>query len=174
MSADAPAARPAPVLTGPMTWADVVAHPALQDLPFKIELDRHGRLLMSPSHFRHGRRQSSLFRLLTRLPGGEPMVECALHTADGIRVPDVVWMSDAFLAGVNADAFALDRAPEICAEVMSPSNTWAEMEEKVVLYLARGAQEVWIVEADGRVRWFGHAGERPESALVPDAPSALP
>lgn len=159
---------------GPMTWADVVAHPALQDLPFKIEQDRHGRLVMSPTDYRHGKRQSHLFRLLDALPGGEAMVECALETAEGVKVADVVWMSDAFAERVPPDTFALPSAPEICAEVMSPSNAWAEMAEKVLLYLARGAQEVWIVEADGRLRVFGHDGERAASVLAPDAPSAIP
>ena len=174
MATDAPVSRPAPVLTGPMTWADVVAHPALQDLPFKIELDRHGRLLlMSPSSTHHSRRQRALGHLLERALGGAAYPECPIQTAEGVRVPDVVWMSETFLAAhEDEDVFAV--APEICAEVMSPSNTWAEIDEKVVLYLARGAQEVWIVEADGRVRWFGHAGERPASALVPDAPATLP
>ena len=35
--------------TAPMTWDDVCAHPALQNLPFfKVELDQFGRVLLSP------------------------------------------------------------------------------------------------------------------------------
>lgn len=34
--------KPAPIYDAPMTWADVLAHPALQDLPFKIELNERG------------------------------------------------------------------------------------------------------------------------------------
>ncbi len=82
-------------------------------------------------------------------------------------------MSDAFVESVSAEAFALPTAPEICVEVMSPSNVWAEMEEKVTLYLARGAQEVWICEADGVIRVFGHEGERTASRLAPDAPKRV-
>ena len=43
----------------------------------------------------------------------------------------------------------------------------------MVLYLAKGAQEVWICEADGTLRWFGHEGERTVSALVPNAPTSV-
>lgn len=156
-----------------MTWADVCAHPSLRDLPFTIEQDRYGRLLMSPTSLRHGRRQAALFRLLEGALRGEAVTECAVHTAGGVRVPDVVWMSDVFAEALDPEVFALDRAPEICAEVMSPSNLWGEMDEKIVLYLAAGAQEVWICQPDGRLRWFGHEGERERSAMVPDAPPTV-
>ena len=42
---------------GTMTWADVMAHPQLQDLPFKIELNRWGRIEMSPASNEHGKVQ---------------------------------------------------------------------------------------------------------------------
>ena len=37
------------------------------------------------------------------------------------------------------------RAPELCIEVVSPSNSRKEMSEKTRAYLAAGAHEVWIV-----------------------------
>lgn len=167
------AAPTVPRYDAPMTWADVCAHPALQDLPFKIELDGYGRLLlMSPASTRHSRRQGALQRLLTEHLGGEAIPECAVETSEGVRVPDVAWLSEAFIAAhEDEDVFTV--APEICIEVMSRSNPWGEMEEKVVLYLAKGAQEVWICEADGRLRWFGHEGERAASVLVPAAPASI-
>jgi hypothetical protein len=47
------------------------------------------------------------------------------------------------------------------------------MEAKVTLYLAKGAQEVWICEPDGRLRWFGHEGERGASSMIPEAPARI-
>jgi Uma2 family endonuclease len=155
-----------------MTWEEVCTHPALQDLPFKIEQDRYGRILMSPAATPHARRQGKLVVLLQRALGGEAFPEAPVETSDGVKVPDVVWMSAEFAAEHGSES-PLKTAPEICVEVRSPSNAWAEMEEKVTLYLARGAQEVWICEADGRLRFFGHEGERERSALVPDAPAAV-
>ena len=157
---------------GPMTWADVCAHPALQDLPFKIEQDRFGRILMSPPATPHARRQGKLIVLLQAALGGEAFPEAPIETAEGVRVPDVVWMSERFAAS-HGDESPLRVAPEVCVEVRSPSDPWREMEEKVTLYLARGAQEVWVCEPDGRLRFFGHEGERSRSTLVPDAPTSV-
>ena len=40
------------------------------------------------------------------------------------------------------------------------------MEEKVRLYLEKGALEVWIVDLKGKVSFFTHIGEIAESKLV--------
>ncbi len=174
-----PATAAVPVPSGewpydaPLTWAQVCDDPSLDDLPYRIELDRYGRLLMSPVSTRHSRLQGRIARHLEDALGGEAFPECAIETSEGVRSPDVVWMSDGFAASIPEGTLALARAPEICVEVRSPSNPWAEMEEKVTLYLAKGAQEVWICEPDGRFRWFGHEGERSVSALVPDAPAVV-
>jgi Uma2 family endonuclease len=36
------------------------------------------------------------------------------------------------------------KAPEICVEIVIPSNTDKEMQDKIQLYLAKGVQEVWL------------------------------
>ena len=46
-------------------------------------------------------------------------------------------------------------APEICVEVMSPTNTEEEMQEKRRLYREIGAEEVWVVGEKGRIRFYG-------------------
>jgi hypothetical protein len=43
-----------------MRWADVIDNPLLQNLPFKIELNRWGRIEMSPSSNQHGAVQADL------------------------------------------------------------------------------------------------------------------
>ena len=181
MSSTATPPRPAPAAEtggagwaydGPMTWADVCAHPALRDLPFRIELDRHGRLVMSPTASRHVFLQRRFQRILEDALGGVAVTECPIETPEGTKVADVGWMEDDF-AQARQDEPAFSVAPPVCVEVMSPSNPWREMEEKVTLYLARGAHEVWVCEPDGRLRFFGHEGERETSSLVPDAPAAV-
>lgn len=37
-----------------MEWSEVIYNPFLQDLPFKIELNKFGKLLMSPASNSHG------------------------------------------------------------------------------------------------------------------------
>jgi hypothetical protein len=41
-----------------MNWQEVCAHPALQHLPFKLETNRWGQIVMSPASNRHSWRQS--------------------------------------------------------------------------------------------------------------------
>jgi len=134
-----------------MTWADVMANPHLKDLPFKIELNKWGRIEMSPASNEHGLLQYNIGKELDQRPGGSVLVECSIATSDGVRVADVAWVSDARLASFGG-ATPYPRAPEICVEVMSPSNTWGEMYTKAVLYLEAGAEEVWVVALDGERR----------------------
>lgn len=134
---------------GAMTWADVMAHPQLQDLPFKIELNRWGRIEMSPASNQHGMVQSDLVTELRNKPGGRVVSECSVQTTDGVRVADVAWISDARLAELG-NVTPFPRAPELCVEIMSPSNSWAAMHMKAGLYLEAGAEEVWIQTLDGQ------------------------
>jgi Uma2 family endonuclease len=134
-----------------LTWADVMANPHLKDLPFKIELNKWGRIEMSPASNEHGRLQVSIASELQQRPGGQVLVECSIATSDGVRVADVAWISDERLAGFG-NVTPYPQAPEICVEVMSPSNTWGEMHMKAGLYLSAGAQEVWIEGPSGERR----------------------
>jgi Uma2 family endonuclease len=134
---------------GVMTWDDVLADPSLQDLPYKIELNRWGRIEMSPAGNPHGRVQTQVGRELDHRPGGVVYTECSIQTSDGVRVADVAWISDARLAEMG-ETTPFAHAPELCVEIMSPSNTWADMHRKAALYLEAGAQEVWIQTLDGQ------------------------
>jgi Uma2 family endonuclease len=63
-------------------------------------------------------------------------------------------------------------APEICVEVLSESNTVEEMTEKRELYREAGAEEVWLVEHDGRIRFFGEK-EIEQSEIAPACPARI-
>ena len=125
--------------------------PYLKDLPFKIELNKWGKIEMSPASNEHGTVQFAVGKELDRRPGGRVLVECSIATSDGVRVADVAWISDERLRQMG-QVTPYPRAPEICVEVMSPSNSWAEMEMKAALYLEAGAEEVWIAGLDGQRR----------------------
>ena len=130
-----------------MTWEGVCSDPALDGLPYRIELDQCGRVMMRLVSGRRSRIRGRIARVLEGGLGGEAYPECAIQTARGSRTPAVVRRSDAFASSIPAGARALGSAPEICVEVRPPSSPWAEMEEKVTLCLAK-AQEVWICEPD--------------------------
>ena len=65
-----------------------------------------------------------------------------------MRVPDVVWASPEFMARHGGDS-TFPTGPDLCVEVLSPTNTPAEIGEKVAAYLAAGAREVWVIDDDG-------------------------
>ena len=152
-----------------MEWSEVVANPLLQNLPFKIELNKFGKLLMSPASNQHGQIQAELvYQLRSQLPRGKVITECSIQTPAGVKVADVAWASDAFIE-TFAYATPYLKAPEICIEILSPSNSKEEISEKVDLYLAKGAQEVWIVDSDHKISTFSHTGEIKNSAIAPGA-----
>ncbi len=128
-----------------MEWAEVVDNPLLQDLPFKIELNKFGKLLMSPASNKHGRIQSRLASMLiNKLPKGEVITGCSIQTSDGVKVADVTWLSKGFVLEFGFIT-PYPKAPELCVEIVSPSNSKVEIQQKVDLYLAKGASEVWVV-----------------------------
>jgi Uma2 family endonuclease len=144
-------------------WAEVVADRTLRDLPYKIELNAWGKIEMSPASNRHGLLQARIASELTRqLPGGEVITECSVLTQIGVRVPDVAWASSQFLK-LHGDVTPFPTAPEICVEIVSPSNAEDEIEAKTASYLAAGAKEVWTASEDGAIRYFDPSGERQKS-----------
>ncbi len=153
-----------------MTWAEVLADPCLQDLPYKIELNGRGEIIMSPAANWHGRHQVRIGALLTQLTrGGETISECSVETDDGVKVPDVAWLSARFVRRVGL-VTPLPEAPEICVEVVSPSNSRAAIAEKARLYFNRGAVEVWTCNKAGAMRFLGLNGALDRSRLVPKFP----
>ncbi|MDB4265541.1 Uma2 family endonuclease [bacterium] len=154
-------------------WEKVLANPYYQEVEGRIETNALGEVIMSPPPApEHGQKQSEIaFRLRSLLSEGRPITECPLSTTDGVRAIDVAWVSfERLKLRRNANAFT--HAPEICVEVISPSNTHQEMAHKKELYFEAGAQEVWFCSDEGRMIF--HLKEVPDqtssSKLVPDMP----
>src|SRR5687767_8474317 len=109
------------------------ADPCYANLPGKIEIDAWGRLLMSPASNYHSALQTALSAKLAAL-GGRAFVEVSVLTTAGVLVADVAWASDEFMRHRGFETPYL-RAPELCVEVVSPSNSRKELREKVAAYL---------------------------------------
>ena len=124
-------------------YRDMCEDVRFSNLPGKIELDLWGRMVMSPASTYHGMVQGRLCQRLAVL-GGETFAEAPIVTALGLFVADVAWGSAQFIAAHGAET-PLMWAPELCIEVVSPSNSVKELREKTEAYLAVGAEEVWIV-----------------------------
>jgi Uma2 family endonuclease len=156
-----------------VTWQDIVENPSLAGLPFKIETNEFGQVVMSPTKYLHGIFQARLSRLLeTHLPNGIVSNETAIETRKGVKVPDVAWSSFAFFE-LHREEFALSNATEICIEVISKSNTVREIATKRKLYFERGALEVWTCDLDGNVHFYDAQGELEFSLLAPKFPKLV-
>lgn len=154
-------------------WAQVVEDPILRSLPFRMELHRWGHIeITPPASPGHMRIATRLALFLREMLGGDAFTECAIATSGGVKIADVVWCSDAFLernrSALSTMQASLLEAPDICIEVMSPSNLLAELSEKAALYLAAGAGEAWIVHQDFTTQVIDGHGERDRSRFQVD------
>lgn len=146
-------------------WQRMLHDPLLADVPGKLELTEKGTIELSPPNTRHSILQAFVAGELRRLlPHGTTITECALETEIGVRVPDAAWASPDFMSRHGA-ASPLPNAPELCVEVLSPSNTEPEMQQKTAAYLAAGAVEVWLVKEDGTVEMRNQRGRLDTSSL---------
>lgn len=156
-----------------MRWSQVLEDPTLKNLPYKVELNEWGNIVLSPASNRHGLLQAELTGLLRELrTEGRVITECSINTLKGVKVADVAWGSASFFER-NGLATPYDEAPELCIEVVSPSNSPDEMKEKIALYLAKGAKEVWVCDDRGAIAVHAYRGLCPKSALFPAMPATL-
>lgn len=146
-------------------WAELLRDPELAKVEGRIETDRHGRIIMSPPPApSHGSFQLEIGHLLRNLmPNGRVLTECPISTADGVKAADVAWASPDRMRELGNRA-CFPQAPEICVEVLSPSNTDAEIEEKAALYFDAGAAEVWVCDGTGVMRFISRGGSGPMRA----------
>jgi Uma2 family endonuclease len=157
-------------------WDEVCADPTLTAIAGRFETDAFGQVIMNyPPAPEHGENQSSLaFVIRQRLPSGHIITECPVSTREGVKLTDVAWISTERRAAQKGQK-AFTVAPEICIEVLSPSNTRDEIDGKKHLYFESGADEVWICGLDGTMRFFVRTApdELGTSILCPGFPDRL-
>jgi Uma2 family endonuclease len=154
-------------------WDEIVSDPLLRELPYKVETNAQGKIVLSPHTAHHSERQEQIQNLLRRhAPEGRQPPEYPIATPEGVKQADVIWASQDRLRDMRETGDPPTLAPEICVEILSESNAVEEMEEKRALYREIGAEEVWIVEQDGRIRFFADE-ELDRSAIAPDHPDRV-
>lgn len=106
-----------------------------------------------PSH-RHSRIVSLLFKLLVNFADTHQLGEVfgdgtGYELPNGSTLmPDVSFVSLDRMPPIDSP---LELAPDLAVEVISPSNTFAEMRRKIELYLSNGSSRVWMIYPDERV-----------------------
>lgn len=120
-----------------MRREEVCEHPSLRDLPFKLELNEHGEIVMNAAKVIHSLYQGEIeFLLRSLLKTGKTLPKCAVKTQRGTKVADVAWASPDRVKSIKYEA-ECSLAPEICVEVHFSNNTDEEMAEKRNLYFAQ-------------------------------------
>ena len=156
-----------------MDWKEVTENPNLQNLPFKIELNEYGQIVMNPVKLNHSVYQGEIISRLRSLnPDGKVLAECAVWTQKGTKVADVAWFSDELWQSQKGKAEALV-APELCVEVASMSNTEVEMAEKRKLYFQQGAKEFWFCGEYGDITFYNSEGQLKNSILFSEFPNKV-
>lgn len=89
---------------------------------------------------------------------------CLECRPDTVRGPDVAFIRKERIPAEGLPRAFFQGAPDLAIEVVSPSDTAAELEEKVHHYLRNGTQRVWVVypgsrrmavyRPDGIARWY--------------------
>jgi Uma2 family endonuclease len=115
-----------------------------------------GRIVeMSPPGFTHGKIGGRFYQALANFADTHDLGQVAVgevgvytqRNPDTVRGADVVYISQERYQQVSSGSF-LDVAPEIIVEVMSPSNTWSEVTQKLREYFATGVDLVWVADPE--------------------------
>jgi len=113
------------------------------------ELHHGVPVIMPPPKYRHWTLQHRLMRLLEPLAAGRGVIGVEFSFRP---VPEhEFWIADmAYVSGARADAIDpednLRGVPELVIEVLSPSNTASEINEKEAICLENGGLEFWVVD----------------------------
>ena len=67
------------------------------------------------------------------------------------RMPDVSFMSNERLGRPDLFGKLYDGAPDLAVEILSDSNTPAEIARKITEYLNAGGKAVWVIDIDARI-----------------------
>jgi hypothetical protein len=121
-------------------WNALAADPATPDY---YELNEFGELILSPKPTTgHQRVASAIARMLTSQCGGEAVTEVSVLTDRGVRIPDVVWMQTDRWTAFKGQT-PLELVPDVCVEVLSPSNTREEIEKTLRGGARGGLPSAW-------------------------------
>ena len=156
-----------------MNWQEVIEHPSLRNLPFKIELNEYGAIVMNPVKLNHSYYQGRISRLMESMrQDGIALPEFAIWTRKGTKVADVAWVSLKLWKKLKGKTEATI-APEVCVEVLSMSNSELEMKGKRKLYFERGAKEVWTCNEYGSINFYNSKRKISKSMLFPEFPNKI-
>jgi Uma2 family endonuclease len=122
------------------------------DVPW-VELVKGEMVNVSPTGHLHGRVENNIaFALETfvrqRRLGRVLTGEVGIYTGrnpDTTRAADVAYISNERMRQVKSPSY-LDIAPELIVEILSPTDQWGQVVQKLQEYFAIGVQAVWVAD----------------------------
>lgn len=123
----------------------------------KQELVRGEVITMFPPNWEHGEIAGNVHFAIKMYLLGNPIGRVTVEGGavvdrepDTVRGPDVSYMSkERMPLDKRMNAYA-EGAPDLCVEVLSPSNTRANIREKLTEYFGGGAKLVWVIDPEDR------------------------
>ena len=160
----------------------------LEDDGYRYDLLAGELIRVSPGGFDHGRIAARIAARLVTFLDSHPEMGVAVGAETGFRLardPDTVLGPDAAvvrperLPPADQRRGYLELAPDLVVEIVSPTDRWTTVSEKVDAYLAAGVTLVWVVEPRARaVRVYTPAGTerrlRAETGDILEAEPVLP
>lgn len=81
---------------------------------------------------------------------------------DSVYGVDVTYISPNLAANISTDTTLIDGVPELMIEILSPSDTAEEIDDKIDDYLDAGVPLVWIVDAHDKTVLAYRPGTTPQ------------
>jgi Uma2 family endonuclease len=163
------------VLPGTMTTEELLAMPddgverwlirgELREKPMTVRNRIHSKLVITVGYvLEHWRRSQPEPR--GEVVGGE--AGCRLQrTPDSTVGIDVAYISAEVAARRTDDTTLIDGAPILAVEILSPSDTQEQIDEKIDEYLRAGVALVWIIDPHDRAVLIYRQGEELEAVNI--------
>lgn len=146
----------ATVATKPVTVEEYELLPEPTD-GTQLELIRGEVVAVCRPNWEHGEIAGNIYSIikayLKKQQVGRVSVESGVITErnpDTLRGPDVSFISkDRLPLNKRMNEYA-KMTPDLCVEVLSPSNTRPELNTKMAEYFSTGAKMIWVVDPDER------------------------
>ena len=162
-----------------MTAAELMALP---DDGLRYELVRGELRKMSPAGYRHGRASAKIGASLLNYATAHNLGEvCAAETGfliesnpDHVRAPDAAFIRRERVEAAGYIPGYFPGPPDLAVEVISPSDRYTEVEEKVADWLAAGVQLVILVDPRRRSVILHATGQAPVTLTEADTLDGSP
>ena len=138
----------------------------LEEEEFRYELDEGELITLTRPRVRHARIEGNLYFALRSYLDGNPIGEVlgadilyVLRSATK-RAPDV----SVVFRRIDPDQ-EIQGAPEIAAEILSPSNTRRAMQRELSQFFAAGCKLAWIIDPETRTVEVWESAAKPARLL---------